>query len=254
MMVFPLTRRRMALLIVLTVHSATPQTLHFDVASIRVHAAQSPGGGMRTTPDGIAYAGVTLYECIKEAYGVLDFQVGGYQGPLDEVVTSDRYDIAAKASSPLSPDARREMLRSLLAERFGLRVHREQKETAVYELFVQGKSAALRPATTSEGPGRRIIESGMSFRHATMLDLAEFLSGLEAVNLPVLEHTSLDGRFDFDLKMSDSQVAPGSSQEHALYTWGSIFSDIRQLGLRLNRTRGAVEMVMVDAAHKASAN
>ncbi len=87
-----------------------------------------------------------------------------------------------------------------------------------------------------------------------MSSLAEFLSGLESIDRPVLDRTGLEGRFDFDLHLSDSQINEALGHEHAIYAWASILSDIRQLGLKLNRARGVVEMLVVDRARKPSQN
>jgi uncharacterized protein (TIGR03435 family) len=67
-----------------------------------------------------------------EAYAVDSYQVSG--GP--PWLLSDRFDINAKASGDgtLTADQKRKMLRSLLEDRFRLKVHREIREQPVYSL------------------------------------------------------------------------------------------------------------------------
>src|ERR1700689_3328026 len=95
--------------------------LAFDVASIRPHVL-TPGPFRSSTqvdPKGIRYSNVTLKSAIAQAYSVASYQITG--GP--DWLVSERYDIVAKAATPAPKPQLMLMLRTLLEERFGVRLH-----------------------------------------------------------------------------------------------------------------------------------
>ena len=118
----------------------------FEVASVKpgispaaaARAAASSGGtftfpfvGVRVQPGGRLIANTTLQGLILRAYGIRGYQLEG--GPA--WLTSDYFDLAAKAESESATEAEmNEMLKALLAERFGLRVHVETRQAPVYTL------------------------------------------------------------------------------------------------------------------------
>ena len=89
----------------------------FEVASIRPSAFQTGDGegsrreAIQTSPDGLTMRNVTLRDCISWAYNIQDFQVAG-----DASGAVERYDIAAKASGPVTAAELRKMLQDLLAD------------------------------------------------------------------------------------------------------------------------------------------
>ena len=137
----------------LTAQSAAPADggLRFEVASIksamspaemgRALAASGGGGGrisfpnfgVRVQPGGRLVGIASLQTLILRAYGIREYQLEG--GP--KWLTTDYFDIAAKAERETATEAElNEMLKSLLAERFGLRVHVETREAPVHTLTV----------------------------------------------------------------------------------------------------------------------
>lgn len=70
---------------------------------------------------------------IVTAYRVQEFQISGGPG----WIASDRFDVEAKAADrSTDPDDLRLMLQCPLADRFGLKVHKETKQSSIYELVV----------------------------------------------------------------------------------------------------------------------
>src|SRR5689334_8317249 len=113
----------------------------FEVASVRNSPnpfAPAPGGGpskllfgVRVMPGGRMTAVASLQMLILRAYGIKEFQLEG--GP--KWLTTDYFDVSAKAEQETATDAElNAMLRSLLSERFGLRVHVETRQATVYTL------------------------------------------------------------------------------------------------------------------------
>src|SRR5690349_20119593 len=105
----------------------------FEVASVK---AYTRGGSTtrRIDQQGLTYLNITLGEFIEMAYDVRRYQVSGADWITSPGAT--RYDIVAKASAPASERELRHMLVPLLADRFGLQLHREMRVLPVYALVV----------------------------------------------------------------------------------------------------------------------
>lgn len=126
--------------------SPAAPALRFEVASVKPgtspfnagRAAAAGGGrvsfpffGVRTQPGGRLEAVANLQGLILAAYRIESYQIEG--GP--KWLTTDYFEITAKAERETATDAELfEMLKSLLAERFGLRVHVETRQASVFML------------------------------------------------------------------------------------------------------------------------
>ena len=115
-----------------------PARLEFEAASIKPHPPSD--GSLHVSIAGghgrISYTNVTVRALIRKAYGLRVYppSVGG-----SDPLSTDRYDIVAKAPADASDEQTMQMFRALLEGRFGLVVHRETKELPVYAL-VTGKN------------------------------------------------------------------------------------------------------------------
>jgi len=258
----------------------------FEVASVktnksgdnRIGIGFAPGGRFRAT-------NVPLRELISAAYGtpqpLAAFQITG--GP--KWIESDRFDIVAKAPGDPQPgpngppSAMFVMLRNLLAERFQLTVHRETKESPIYALVLaraDGKlGPQLRPAATDcaalmaaargrgappppPAPGERMpcgmrmFPGNLSGGSSSMAQLTNVLARF--VNRTVVDKTGLSGTYDLDLQWTPDQVPQGRGDPPpglpAIDPNGpSIFTAVQeQLGLKLDSTRGAVDVLVIDRA------
>jgi uncharacterized protein (TIGR03435 family) len=119
----------------------------FEVASVK-RSAPGTGGPLGMIPRVLPPVGgrftatsVQLKMLVRLAYGVQDFQIEG--GP--SWLTSERFDIAAKAEDGAAQDmqAMLPMLKTLLADRFKLKVHTETRELPVYALVVARSDGQL---------------------------------------------------------------------------------------------------------------
>ena len=100
----------------------------------------------------------TMVDLIRLAYGVEGSRVLG--GP--NWLEFDRFELIAKAPASATPDALRSMLQALLAERFGLTVHKDSKPVPAFVLTVGKRKPQLKP---SDGPGNDGCR-GRSYRSA----------------------------------------------------------------------------------------
>src|SRR5215471_7403879 len=109
----------------------------FDTASVKpnvtheVNGEGRPRGSIDATPGYLNVRNSTLSQCIQWAYNVSAFQVTG-----PSWIDTERYDIAARASTPVPKEQLRHMLQTLLKERFKLAFHRESKEVPGHALLV----------------------------------------------------------------------------------------------------------------------
>jgi uncharacterized protein (TIGR03435 family) len=218
----------------------------FEVASIRPSNANSNSSGVNTGNGRLTANNVTLKRCIMGAYGVGPNQVLGGPDWLD----ADRFDIAAKADDPVGDRNLMTMLQTLLAERFRLALHREEKAIEAYVLEPAKNGPKLekgdgKGAKTSNGRGDIVAAN------ATMERFAEILS--RQMDLPVINHTGLEGVFNLKLKWTpeSATVAKPTDASEGL----SIFTAIQeQLGLRLHTQKVPVEVLVIDHVEKPSEN
>ena len=143
-----------------SLHAQTPvssgSSPAFEVASVKRNNSGDGNITRGMQPGGrLTFINNPLRQLIIAAYQVQPFQVIG--GP--SWLTTDRFDIVAKAPDGATPDQMNPMLRTLLAERFKLVVHRETREMPVYSLVKARPDGRLgdrlKPAAVDCGPAAR---------------------------------------------------------------------------------------------------
>ncbi|HTA43878.1 MAG TPA: TIGR03435 family protein [Bryobacteraceae bacterium] len=244
--VVPILRATLLALCPLAVFSQVPVPLSFEVASIKPSMMLAPRD-QSITSTGIVYTNVTLVDCIEAAWGVRRYQISG-----PEWLRSDKYDIIAKAGGVASKTQLMLMLRALLADRFGLTVHRETKDRAIYVLVLGKDGPRFQAAGSSYGTGSTFVEGGMAFRRMSMAGFADYLAGLDAIDRPVLDRTGLNGEFDFTLRLFEARPdMTGFDKKFAMKGAEHIFTDLQeQLGLKLDSIKAPVEILVIDHAEK----
>src|SRR6266550_7890547 len=148
------------LLVVLTLGVAgaaaqQPPGKSFDVASIKLAPPFDPQKllagqqrvGMKMDAGRVDIESVALPDLINLAFKVTPSRVTGpgWTGP-GNPLTAQRFDVHAKLPAGATKDDVPEMLQSLLAERFKLTYHREQKEQQVFALIVGKSGSKLQPS------------------------------------------------------------------------------------------------------------
>ena len=172
---------------------------------------------------------------------------------------SERFDIVAKAGQTTPPDELRRMLQTLLAGRFKLAVHSDQKVGAAYALRVAKNGPKLQQAEAGLLTSRRCVPANsvpgrksVACQHMTMALFADTLQEIAAkdIDVPVVDRTALSGAFDFTLAWTPA-VAPGA-EPPAEGATGPTLSDAleTQLGLKLERTKLPLPTLVVDRAER----
>lgn len=238
----------------LVLGQAAPPLSRFDVVSIKPSTAQNANKTFRFTPDGGFRAGnYSLKDLIRLGWDVRNFQIEAGPGWLD----SERYNVQAKPDVPFNPlnsegeERYREMVRSMLQDRFRLQVHQEQKEMNVYDLVLAPGVLKLKRTGDAREPKTQ-MRDGRGQMWATKFDMdlfARYLGG--ELGFPVVDQTGLTGVYDFELAWNpdDGKIGAETDSRPSMVT-----AIKEQLGLQLKRGRGEVKIVVVDYAEKASAN
>lgn len=254
----------------------------FEVASVKRNTSGDVRSSIGGRPGGITVTNNTLRNIILNVYGLQSFQIVG--GP--EWLDRDRFDILANAEGTPAQEQLMVMARALLAERFNLKVHAETRQLPIYALVLARSDrklgAQLRqsgvdcgaiartaargtpppPTPPGERPscGLRTVPGRFTGGGVTMPQLSRNLSNF--VERIVLDRTELAGGFDLDLAWTPDRLpprAPGTPEDQPLRINGieidpngpSIFTAVQeQLGLKLESTRGPVEVLVIDHAEQ----
>jgi bla regulator protein BlaR1 len=269
------------------------KAMQFEVASIkpnksgdgRIMIGMQPGGRFTAT-------NVPLRMLIRNAYQLQDSQIVG--GP--DWMATDRYDIVAKAEEgavsgpppPLGqPGPIQLMLRSLLAERFKLVVHNEDKEMPIFALVLNrpdGKlgsqltksdvdCAAMMGRGRGDGPGRggpppgppqpgqpmpcgiRMAPGNMVVGAAPISQIASTLS--QFAGRIVIDKTGLTGNYDMNLTWTPDNMPQRAHGAPEPLINGvpidpngpSIFTAVmEQLGLKLDSQKAPINVLVIERA------
>jgi uncharacterized protein (TIGR03435 family) len=235
-------------------------SLTFEVATIKPSPPDMQNSPFRVGPGRIEILNRSLISLIREAWPLHPSQIIGAQGWME----TERWDILGKpaAEGRANIDQLRQIVRSILAERFNLKFHMEERELSVYAIGI-GKTGQhkLRPATIqnplplgdTRGAGTYIS------RNNTMTDLAERLQD-SVLDRPVVDRTGIVGRFEFTLEWRpdefqfDGRAAsmPKPANVDSLPDLFTAFQE--QLGLKLEATKAPTQVFVIDSAQRPSEN
>jgi uncharacterized protein (TIGR03435 family) len=250
----------------LTVSSALAQAPAappaFDVASVKRVPGPARQRPLRTEPDGVSVLSVLGY-VIEWAYasGPQQSRLEDLKGP-DWLLypSTELYDIGAKASGPVSTGELRLMMRTLLASRFKLVVHRESRVVPVLAVVVGKDGPKLtRAASMGEGAPRSSAPGQMNYSYQGFT-MAQFADDLDRMTRTpgtphVVDQTGLAGPFDFtfDLQQYLDKDASGHvlrDERGEVDIVTMINRALPELGLRLETARAPVEVLVIDHVEK----
>jgi uncharacterized protein (TIGR03435 family) len=223
----------------------------FEVASVKPADPDARGNTFDYTPGGgLTIRNSTLRGLVQSAYDVPRFQIQGGPGWMD----SDRFDIFAKSEGG-SGDIRqtRLKLQALLADRFQLRARRENRELPIYVLTLGKNGPKLTEsgnASTAGVPDGMHMQCGRAMgTNTTMANFAHSLT--RDVGRPVEDRTGLSAKYNFQVDFTPDSDACGELAVDRPSLFGAL---LEQLGLKLESTKGPVEIIVVDHAEKPAGN
>ena len=236
----------------------SPSHLTFEVASIKESHANSLNAMIKpyTGGDGYTVQNMPVKDMINVIYRVPRRQVIG--GP--DWISSDRFDIEAKADRAYSLDELHEMFQNMLVDRFNLKTHREKKEGPVYDLTIAKSGLKMKPDGTGQYLKIPILPApkGATGTNVSMQYLCFWLGQmLQNDGRPVIDKTGLTKDYDFALSFAP-ELPPGVSRDQLppeLLDLPSLFDALtEQLGLQLTPAKGPVEYYVIDHIEKPTPN
>jgi uncharacterized protein (TIGR03435 family) len=246
--------------------AAFPQAA-FEVATIKPFDTKNGimDAGVKVYPGGrIVLHAQTLKSMIATAFNLGYWQLSGGEAWMEK----DVYDVEAKAPQQsgtyslrhtwfgIEDERLRQMLQTLMTDRFQLKLRREMKTGSIYLLEKSGKTLLLgptqysedRPAIGAPGFSGEIEHTGGHWFlfNAFAPQLVKFASDY-VLHKPVIDKTRLDGFFDYRDK--DAKI----TQDNGDFE-GSFTTFIQDVGLKLTPSKGPVETFVIEHAEKPSAN
>lgn len=242
------------------------QRLEFEVASVKINKENGPSDmrAPRRSGNSVIMHNTQIYSVIYYAYHLSgSYQMVGYKDPSDD---SRWVDIEARAPANATEDQIRLMFQSLLEDRFKLKVHHETREIPEYELTTAKGKAKLTSAR--EGDMTLTID-GRTFQAragacSTTLwregnHMVCHAAGIETITSelghllqsPVTDHTGLTGSYDLDvLYLPDNRRLEADAPPAPLL----VDAVQENLGLKLEKSKGSVDVLVIDHLEKPSAN
>jgi len=234
-----------------------PAAPKFEVASIRQNLSGAGSNGWNIQGETFTATNVWLVDLITVAYEIAAPQIVG--GP--DWVRSDRFDIVAKMAADATRDQMAVMLRTLLQDRFKLRVRNEEREMAIFELAIANNDGRVGPnlhdcsnlddkeanrdRRFTGPPGGNVAAGGCGPMRR--------VAGLAAGQVQGIVHdkTGLSGNWRYNVFFGPDLPDPNSANP-ALPSFVTALRE--QLGLKLERARGLVDVVVIDSVERPTPN
>jgi uncharacterized protein (TIGR03435 family) len=247
------------------------QTPEFEAVSVKLWDGSPHGppgntdGGPGTRYPEIYGTNSTIRWLISRAYGLIDYdkQISG-----PSWIDGPQFAVDAKVPPGTTKEQFQKMLRKVLADRFGLKVHHETVTLPVFDLTIAKNGPKLQPAGSA--PVGEIVSNGndkngfavlhspgmvtnygrtsrLTAGQQTMEDLARWLSGRNGAGRNIIDKTGLTDKYDFTLQY-DLDSPGGPANELSL----SIFDALQQqLGLKLVDAKATFDLIVIDHVEKA---
>jgi uncharacterized protein (TIGR03435 family) len=240
--------------------AAAASAQSFEVASVtpcKPGTPANPGehNGMvqLTAPGGRFTArALSIKYLLEWAYGILPSQHSG--GP--SWIGDERYDIVAKAPGNATDDEMKRMVQSLLAERFHLKFHREQREAPVLLVSTGKTPPKLFAPKPGEQHGLQVMpQMGADGKPATFHVVATKFSLAELnhtfailLDRPIVNQTGLDGDFDFTIDLTPDESRPNPLDASLL-----ISAMREQLGLSVKTEKAPIDFLVIENLERVAA-
>ena len=228
-----------------------PAAPRFEVASIRQNVSGAGSSSLNFNGETFTTTNFPLVGLIQWAHEISAPQLVG--GP--DWVRSDRFDIVAKMAADAKRDQIALMLRTLLEDRFTLRVRHEKREMAIFELALANTDGRVGPNLqdcsniNGEQPNRTFKEPRGGNVAAGPCGPMSRVAGLAAGHVQGIVHdkTGLSGHWRYNVFFGPDLPDPNSANPDL----PSFVTALReQLGLKLERARGLVDVVVIDAVER----
>jgi uncharacterized protein (TIGR03435 family) len=228
--------------------AGAPALPSFEAVDVHASAPGVTPSGRFSLPEGrFEFYGTTIQMFIRLAWNVPEDRISDGPPWLD----TDRFDVIAKTAKTVPVATQRQLLQTILADRFGLVVHMEDKPIPVFILSV-GKRVQLKAFSSSDEEAgckpNLAVESQRSIicRKTNMAGLAELLTQSAAPDIshPVVDKTGLTGDYDFTLTWTPRALS-------GVLGVASIFEVLdKELGLKIEEGKAPLPVLNVDRVNR----
>jgi uncharacterized protein (TIGR03435 family) len=233
----------------------------FDVATIKPSDTSAPHGTFfRNNGRHVIAYNISIGELIAYAYGLHANQI--VDGP--SLLLAMHFDIDGIPDVEGHPNLKqsRLMFQKLLVSRFKLAFHFESRELPAYAIQIAKGGPKLALTRRKPGEGTNFsynCQVVLTVRNASVADVA---NGMQEVFMdkPVVDHTGLHDRYDFDLKWTPDESQsycpsdPARSRDDSNAPPGLYTAIQEQLGLRLSSTKAQIQVMAIDHVDRPSEN
>jgi uncharacterized protein (TIGR03435 family) len=237
----------------------------FDVATIKPSQPNQPGKGFGFSGTHTRTFHTNVDDLIAVAYGMHAKQIIG----APDWLGTDLYDIDGVADIPGRPSIKQmgEMLQGLLADRFALKFHHEQRELSVYAIEVAAGGPKMKETRAGPNDPQGFGLAGFGDLYVRNMTMKEFATWMQSgvMDKPVVDQTGLTARYDFHLKWTpdDSQFAQFRGTNGPIQPPAgdnpdappSLYTAVQeQLGLKFTATKAMDDVIVIDHVEKPSPN
>ena len=180
---------------------------------------------------------------------------------------TDKFDIDGVPDTPGRPNSKqlKQLIQSLLADRFQLTFHHDQKELAVYAITVAKGGPKLTESIHKPTDPQGFLYRKFGQLAVTNATIKDFCDGMQgsALDKPVVDHTGLTARYDFTLDWTPDETqflqfgprppAPATEDPNAPPALNTAIQE--QLGLKIGRqVKALADAFVIDKVEKPSGN
>jgi len=215
----------------------------FEAAAIKPSSAPDGSSSTHSNNGRIRMENVNLRQIVMMAYRLQNYQYVGAAS-----LENDRYNIDAKAEEKVKDAEMMQMLQTLLAERFKLKIHHESKQVSGYALLVAKGGLKVKPVE-GEGSGMNTNNTKLTATHVNMDRLSKWVSNV--LHQPVNDETGVKDSFSFVMEFENPR--PGRDEKET--TLPTLFTALTEtLGLKLEPRKLPIDVVVVDHAERPTEN
>ena len=219
------------------------------LSAAQVHASR-PGvtdGGGYIAEGKAEFFAATMLDMISQAYGVEQIQVAGGPNWLD----TDRFDVIAKADRITPTETMRSLMQGLLADRFKLAAHKEEKPLPVFLLTVSKRGLKVKESA-EDGPSdcngsRKGTNNANVMMTCKSMTMAEFGQNMRQaaggyLNHPVVDQTKLTAKYNFTITWTGrGQLRPGEEESISFFDAAE-----KQLGLHFEQQNLPMPVIVIE--------
>jgi uncharacterized protein (TIGR03435 family) len=233
----------------------------FDVVTVKPSDPNRQGKGFTVRGRHVMTFNTNVNDLITFAYGLHAKQIVGAPAWF----ATDKFDIDGVPDVEGQPNSKqfKILFQSVLADRFKLTFHHDQKELSVYALEVGKSGPKLTETIHNPNDPKNFLFRKLGALMVTNSTMKDFCDGMQAavMDKPVVDHTGLTARYDFTLNWTpdESQFEtlggfkpPTTEDPNAPPVLSTAMQE--QLGLKFDATKAPADVFVIDKVEKPSAN